>query len=666
MIRTRFISTALTLIFTVISTIACVPGARAWTDGNAAISVLSGTGDESGYAITLDGSSNILSTGVFRGVVDFDPGSGVSNLTPVGGDDVYISKLDSSGNYLWAKAISGIYDESVNSIAVDSSGNVYITGGFYGTVDFDPSSGVSNLISNRDSADIYILKLDSNGAFLWAKSFGSRDDEFGYSLVIDSSGNVLTTGSFNRTIDFDLGAGTANLVSAGWTDSFLLKLDSSGNYVWAKRMGSGGFDSGLSIALDAAGNIFSTGYFSDTTDFDPGAGTANLTSVGQTDIYISKLDSSGNYIWAKSYGGANYDNGSAISVDGSGNVYTAGYFSTTTDFDPGIGTSSLTPVGAYDGFLSKFDSSGNFIWVKAFGGTGGTALTSVATDRSGNILTTGYFEGSTDFDPNAGNAAMTSAGLIDLFVSKFDTSGNYLWAKSAGGIGEEWAISIAVDEGGNAYTTGYFENSVDFDPGAGTASVSASGLIDAFIFRLSSSGEAVSSSSSGSSSDSSTNASAAATAAAAAIREAAKQAARAELIVGFKDGKPATAQKFAAAGINGVTASNIEAVNGEIALLPEDSRTSVTEIMKVARKFEVVGMIASSQINLVFPTYYVEVNLIPAQSKNKTALVNAVKRLEPSERNSYEAIKSAIAAETEAIAKRAMRLALVISRNSNR
>ncbi len=183
-------------------------------------------------------------------------------------------------------------------------------------------------------------------------------------------------------------------------------------------MGGTNSDYGMSIAVDAAENVYTSGYFWLTADFDPGAGTFNLTPAGSADIFVSKLDASGNFVWAKNMGGTNFDRGTNIGVDNSGNVYTTGTFEGTSDFDPGAGVVNLTSAGNNDIFISKLDASGNFVWAKRMGGTSSDGVSSIAIDSSGNIYTTGSFEGTADFDPGAGVVNLTSVGNNDIFVSK--------------------------------------------------------------------------------------------------------------------------------------------------------------------------------------------------------------------------------------------------------
>ena len=382
---------------------------------------LGGTSTDTGNAIAVDASGNVYTTGYFKGIADFDPGIGTSDLTAVGNQDVFVSKLDSSGNFVWAKSFGAGSDDDATGVAVDASGNVYTTGTFRSTVDFDPGAGISNLTAVQP--DVFVSKLDSSGNFVWAKSFGGTSTDNGNAIAIDASGNVYTTGYFYVTADFDPGAGIENLTSTGLQDVFVSKLDSSGNFVWAKRLGGTNTDTGNAVAVDAAGHVYTAGYFHETADFDPGAGIENLTSAGGMDGFVSKLDSSGSFVWAKSFGGTSTEFGRAVAVDAAGNVYTTGPFNVTADFDPGAGTSNLTSAGVADGFVSKLDSSGDFVWAKRLGGTNVQMPKAVAIDTAGNVYTAGDFQGTTDFDPGAGTSNLTSAGLYDVYVSKLDSEG---------------------------------------------------------------------------------------------------------------------------------------------------------------------------------------------------------------------------------------------------
>jgi len=445
---------------------------------------MGGAVNDVGYSVAIDALGNIYMTGFFQGIVDFDPGVGIYNLTsaylPMGYHDIFVSKFDASGNFVWAKSMGGTWYDSGYSIAIDALGNVYTTGEFDGTVDFDPGAGTFNLTSSG-YGDIFISKLDSSGNFVWAKKMGDGDIDGGLGIAIDASGNVYTTGYFRGTVDFDPGVGTFNLSVPGNPndpDMFISKLDSSGNFVWAKNMGPG---FGYSIALDALGHVYTTGSFSGTVDFDPGVDTFNLTSAGAYGIFISKLDSSGNFVWAKSMGGGF---GHSIALDAWGYIYTTGSFYGTADFDPGPGTFNLTSAGNTDIFIFKLDSSGSFVWAKGLGGNSSDEGRSLAVGTLGQVYTTGFFIGTVDFDPGPGTFNLTSAGNTEIFISKLDSSGNFVWAKSMGGPDDDYGYSIALDTLGNQYTTGSFGGTVDFNPDAGTFNLNSAGFSDIFMSKL--------------------------------------------------------------------------------------------------------------------------------------------------------------------------------------
>jgi hypothetical protein len=443
-----------------------------------------GISSDYGSSVAVDASGNVYTTGGFQGTVDFDPGPGTFTLASAGGFDIFISKLDATGNFVWAKSIGGNLSDFGSSITVDASGNIYTTGYFQGTVDFDPSLSTFTLVS-AGSNDIFISKLDASGNFVWAKRIGDTSSDIGNSITVDASGNVYTTGGFQGTVDFDPGPGTFTLVSAGSSDIFISKLDATGNFVWAKKMGGTSSETGSSIAVDASGNVYTTGIFQGTVDFDSGAGTFALVSAGADDIFISKLDINGDFVWAKKVGGTSLDIVSSIAIDVSGNVYTTGYFQGTVDFDPGVGTFTLASAGAEDNFISKLDINGNFVWAKKVGGTSYDNGGSIAIDGLGNVYTTGAFNGTVDFDPSLGTYTLASVGSNDIFISKLDGAGNFIWAKTMGGSGGDEAYSITIDASYNIYTTGTFQTTVDFDPGAGNFSLSSAGSVDVFIHKMS-------------------------------------------------------------------------------------------------------------------------------------------------------------------------------------
>jgi hypothetical protein len=351
-------------------------------------------------------------------------------------------------------------------------------------VDFDPGAGTFNLTSTAGLYDAFVSKLDSGGNFVWARGLGGTNTEEAYGIAVSADGNVYTTGYFSGTADFDPGAGTSNLSSTGNADIFVSKLDAAGNFAWARSLGGTSDDFSYGIDVAADGSVYTTGYFQDTADFDPGAGAFNLTSAGDRDVFVSKLDAAGNFAWARGLGGTNTEEAYAIAVTADGNAYTTGYFSGTADFDPGAGTFDLSSVGSADDFVSQLDAAGNFVWARSLAGPTNEMGYGIALAGDGSVYTTGFFGGTADFDPGAGTFNLTSAGAGDVFVSQLDSAGNFVWAGGLGGSNWDWGNGIAVGADGGVYTTGFFRATADLDPGAGTYHLASGGSNDIFVSRL--------------------------------------------------------------------------------------------------------------------------------------------------------------------------------------
>jgi hypothetical protein len=443
-----------------------------------------GSGDDFGESMAVDSAGNVTTTGYFTGTVDFDPGPGVFNLTSAGGNDVFISRLDASGNFVWAVAFGGTGEDMGHALTLDAAGNAFTTGYFTGTVDFDPGAGEFNLTS-AGTGNIFITKLDNSGNLAWAKAITGTGGGYGTFIALDDSGNIYATGAITGTFDFDPGAGVANLTSSSGSDIFVSKWDAAGNYLWAKVMIGVNIDVGYSITVDADGNVITTGYFFGTVDFDPNAGTAGLSSAGGTDIFISKLDSTGAYVWAKRIGTNAGDGGLGVVHDAAGNLFLTGYFTGTVDFDPGPGTFNLISAGASDIFVLKLDPSGSFLWAKSMGGTGGDAGLGLTLDIFDNIHVIGNFNGTADFDPGPGVHNLVSAGSSDVFIAKLDSAGNFLEVRQIGGPGNDQSgQNVAVDAAGYVHFTGDFSGTTDFDPGADTFYLTSTGSVDIFNAKL--------------------------------------------------------------------------------------------------------------------------------------------------------------------------------------
>ncbi len=437
-----------------------------------------GTGSAFGLIVSTDAIGNVFMTGYFKSpTITF----GTTTLTNAGSNDIFIVKYDATGNVLWAKSVGGAYDERGQSVSTDASGNVFMTGYFISpTISFGTTTLTNTYASNLYS-DFFIVKYDTSGNVLWAKSAEGAYDDSGQSVSTDASGNVFITGIYySPTITFGTTTLTKANPTSNYSDIFIVKYDASGNMLWATSAEDGLFnDDGRSLSTDASGNVFIAGYFaSPTITF----GTTTLTNTNSSwDIFIVKYDSSGNVLWAKSAGGTAYDIGNSVSTDAIGNVFMTGiYYSPTITF----GITTLTNANnVADIFIVKYDASGNVLWAKSAEGTWYDLSYGVCTDVIGNVFITGAF-----YSPTItfGTTTLTNVNAAnDIFIVKYDASGNVLWAKSAGGTGYDEGYAVSTDASGNVFLTGNFGSpNINFGTTTLTNTDTTGSFRDIFIAKL--------------------------------------------------------------------------------------------------------------------------------------------------------------------------------------
>lgn len=306
--------------------------------------------------------------------------------------------------------------------------------------------------------------------WLWTQRGGGSFIDTGYSIATDSSGNSYVTGPFY----YDASFGTASITSNGEADMFVAKLDSEGNWLWA--VGAGGtwddYGYGYGIAVDAWGNCYVSGYFYDNAVF----GADTLNGAGNYDCYVAKLDTNGNWLWARRAGGLDYDAALSLDVDTNGNCYITGWFSATADF----GSTNLTSTGGWDIFTAKLDTDGNWLWAAGAGSSYNSGGLGISVDNFGNSYITGTYEDTI----MVGSDSLSCSGYNDVFVAKLDTNGNWLWAKRAGGTGNEVSSGAIVDNSGNCYVSGYFNGTADFS----STLLTSNGNYDAFAAKIDANG----------------------------------------------------------------------------------------------------------------------------------------------------------------------------------
>lgn len=407
----------------------------------------SGASSKMATSVVTDAAGNVYITGVFS---YFTAIFGEIELNSNGEWDIFLAKYDPNGNVIWAKSAGGGSYDMASSVTTDPAGNVYLTGSFWSsTITFGNFTLTNN---STNHLDFYIVKYNSSGEVLWAKSAVGTNDDGGNSVSADNAGNIYVAVEFNSP-SITFGNITINNTVTNLTqDVVVVKYDSAGNVIWAKSGSGVDYDQYAFIKTDDAENIYLTGLFdSPTIKF----GDITLQGFGGLlNLFIVKFDSSGNALWGKSAEGL----ANSLSADAAGNTYITGLFNNTITF----GDIILTSTGGNDIFIVKYDSNGNVIWAKSAGGTDYDEANSLASDAEGNVYVTGNFN-STEITFGSITVQNANNGSYDLFIVKYDSSGNAVWVKSAGGSGYEKATSVSVDAFGNTYIAGtYFSPLIKF------------------------------------------------------------------------------------------------------------------------------------------------------------------------------------------------------------
>ncbi len=356
-----------------------------------------GTDGEAGSGIGIDANGNIYTAGEFEKTCHW---SSSDSLT-VGGNginNIFFSKYDNNGNFLWVKQGYSTGDSRGKALVTDAAGNSYFTGSFAHTVSFD---GIN--LNYSGYTDVFLVKYDNNGNAIWARKGGGTKDDKGKGVALDGLGNVLVCATFTQNISVSGHAFSA----VGKYDSYIAKYDTSGAYQWLVKAGGTDTTKMSAITTDSEGNSYVTGYFRDTTTF----GTTTLYSLGSYEFFIAKYDVNGNFVWAKRGGGANEDFGQGICYDSRSNlIYITGQFDNIANFD-GL---AVTSVGNRDVFISCWDTSGSIQWIKTGGGARRDAGFAIASDTLGNVFATGFVDEGGTF----GSITIVGDSMADVFVAK--------------------------------------------------------------------------------------------------------------------------------------------------------------------------------------------------------------------------------------------------------
>lgn len=443
------------------------------------------------YSVAIDIAGNVYISGRFKGTFS----AGGFTLVSAGGYDLFVAKFNSSGTMQWLRRGGGQFDDFDHRLAIDASGNVYVTGGFQSVADFNtPSASGKNELVSAGGLDIFIAKYNSAGALQWLRRGGGAVNDRGNDIAIDGNNNIYIIGSFTGTANFNTPSafGSNQLISAGTADfdMCVAKYNSAGTLQWIRRGGGTANDVGLGIAVDPTGVVYVTGSFAFTANFNtPSASGSNeLVSVsnGVSDLFLVKYSTLGTLQWIRRGGGSSFDYGTDVALDATGNVYVTGKFSATANFNTpsAAGSNELVSAGLEDILVVKYSSSGVVQLLRRGGGAGNDIGHGIVVDESGNIYVTGEFKQTANFNtPTAtGSNEMIAAGTdlasTDMFTAKYNAAGTVQWLQRGGGPSYDHGYGIALGANDNVYVVGTYRGLAPL--GLGTFNTGSNDVLGGF------------------------------------------------------------------------------------------------------------------------------------------------------------------------------------------
>jgi hypothetical protein len=402
------------------------------------------------YQVVVDAAGNSYLVGGFQGRVRF--GTTILNAGPTY-TDLFVAKLDPAGNYLWVVQAGGLIgNEFGQSIALDASGNIYITGGFTGPTSTFGTTTLANTTPTLPGTDILVAKLTNAGQWVWAVSAGGTLGEDGKDIKLDALGNIYITGEFNSP-QLVIGSTTlVNLTTTQSSDAFVAKLDATGNWLWGVRAGGTGSEVGNGLAVEASGNVYFVGSMqSPTVTF----GSITLAQTSPEAAFVAKLAPNGTYLWARTGGSStSYYDGQGIALDAASNVYITGTFAYGSIT---LGTTTLANAGSSDFYVAQLNGAGQWGWATRAGGAGIETGTHLVADGRGSVYVMGYYEGAA---LPIGATLLPYQGTIhDWYVAKLAAAtGAWRWAVRAGGTENDVSMGLTVDSRQAVYVAGYYQS----------------------------------------------------------------------------------------------------------------------------------------------------------------------------------------------------------------
>lgn len=405
-----------------------------------------------GAALAIDPDDNIVfGTGSFP----FE-----SFVVPALGPQIYVDgnarvallwKLAADGSTRWLRQFQSTeVGASVDAVAARGDGSILAAGRFNGSIQL-AQPPASRVLTSRGDGDVFVVAVDGDGGFLWARQLGGSGVDLATDLAISTDGGVVVAGTSTADITIGDDATEVELVNQGDSDGFLARFGADGTFHDAGGIGGSGADSIFGLDIDPSGKLAMAGAFSGNADLDPGDNVDQRTSAGVGDAFASILNEDGSVEWTRTWGGTQDDSARDVRL-GSGKVQVGGIFGGSVDFDAGTGSHATTAAGIEDGFVLRMDRAGNFEQLVTIGGTselvGSDRVHGLGLDSVGDLLVTGGFARAVDFDPSGGAHVVTGGQFADGFVWKLHDAGALVvqseLAPRSLSFGQSATLSIAL------------------------------------------------------------------------------------------------------------------------------------------------------------------------------------------------------------------------------
>ncbi len=406
-----------------------------------------GTNVDEANSVTTDNNGNVYTTGYFGVSAQF---SSTISFISEGASDIFITKHNSSGELIWAKSAGGWGEDRGFSIKSDDTGNVYVTGFFYGTATFG-----SQTINSSGAQDVFLAKYDTNGNLLWVVKAGGVYADIANGVAVDNNGEITITGQFKESATFD--SNTINSLIDPSTgnyciNTFIAHYDNTGNFLWVKSGVCNKDSRGINLSNDNIGNLYIIGQFSDTITFD------NIhNNTLNNAIFIVKYDVAGNEIWFRKIGGSLNNIAYGITTDLNQNILITGEASGTVTFFNNTNYFLTNPYN-YQAFVAKYNNNGNLIWAISDGSSSEVSSKAICNDVNGDIYITGIFKCKfSEYADVFGQGTFNSVGYNDIFVTKYNNSGQRLWMRNFGSNKEDYVSGIILNNS-TPLVVGSFKN----------------------------------------------------------------------------------------------------------------------------------------------------------------------------------------------------------------